>query len=81
MSWKRYEADETTALLCMGLSIQPREDGAWSQTVQREENIPRSRNSFVFFYPGGSQGGPPGGAAPILLLNEDFCLRLILVWS
>lgn len=42
MSWKRYEADETTALLCLGLLIQLREQGAWSQTVPREENIPRS---------------------------------------
>lgn len=42
MSWKRYEADETTALLCLGLLIQLKEDGAWNQTVPREENIPTS---------------------------------------
>lgn len=81
MSWKRYEADETTALLCLGLLIQLKEERAWSEIVLREENIPTSWNSFVFFFSWGSQGGPPGGTASILLLNEDFWLRPILVWS
>lgn len=42
MSCKRYEADETTARLCLGLLIQLKEEGAWSQTVPRQENIPTS---------------------------------------
>lgn len=58
MSWKRYEADETTALLCLGLLIQLKEERAWSEIVLREENIPTSWNSFVFFFPEAVRVGP-----------------------